>query len=218
MIAYGGRSGFPEDELRAALQNHPGYKYSSTWVPDLSILNDDDRIDVGGYHLQCIMTPGHTRGHTCLYEAANKIFICGDHILNDITPNIQCWTDRDDPLKEYLASLERVYDFEVELALPGHRRLFENYKGRIDELKTHHKNRLDEVLSILGEGPNHAFGVASQMTWDISYDSWEQFPVSQKWFATGEAIAHLRYLEEEGKIVRGSDAEKIQYALNHEAS
>ncbi len=61
-------------------------------------------------------------------------------------------------------------------------------------------------------------GVASQMTWDISYDSWEQFPVSQKWFATGEAIAHLRCLEEEGKIVREPDAAKIIYSLNHEAS
>jgi len=28
------------------------------------------------------------------------------------------------------------------------------------------------------------------MTWDLA-GSWEEFPLSQKWFATGEAIAHL---------------------------
>ena len=38
------------------------------------------------------------------------------------------------------------------------------------------------------------------MTWDIKADSWDDFPRAQKWFATGEAIAHLRYLEEEGTI------------------
>jgi hypothetical protein len=37
------------------------------------------------------------------------------------------------------------------------------------------------------------------MTWDIVCDSFDQFPVSQKWFATGEAIAHLVYLEGIGR-------------------
>ena len=36
------------------------------------------------------------------------------------------------------------------------------------------------------------------MHWDMTYSSWDEFPIPQKWFATGEAIAHLRYLEEQG--------------------
>jgi hypothetical protein len=68
----------------------------------------------------------------------------------------------------------------------------------IDELKRHHENRLVEVLEILQSGPQSAFNIASRMTWNIQCDSWEAFPVTQKWFATGEAIYHLRYLEEEG--------------------
>ena len=40
------------------------------------------------------------------------------------------------------------------------------------------------------------------MTWDIQASGWESFPVAQQWFATGEALAHLRYLEEEGNIRR----------------
>jgi hypothetical protein len=31
---------------------------------------------------------------------------------------------------------------------------------------------------------------------------WDAFPVAQQWFATGEVLAHLRYLEEEKKIRR----------------
>jgi hypothetical protein len=39
------------------------------------------------------------------------------------------------------------------------------------------------------------------MTWDIVARTWEDFPVVQKWFAVGEAAAHLRYLERRGEVV-----------------
>ncbi len=202
MLEYAGLSGFPREALETTLKNHPGYKFGSEWIPELSILDDDDTIAIGDYLFKCVETPGHTRGHTCLYEPAKKVLISGDHILIDITPNIQCWSDHENPLKNYLASLDKVYDLDVDLVLPGHRRLFKDHKERINELKEHHKRRADEVLSILESGPRHAFHVASEMTWDITYKSWEEFPLTQKWFATGEAIAHLRYVEDEGSISR----------------
>jgi glyoxylase-like metal-dependent hydrolase (beta-lactamase superfamily II) len=152
-------------------------------------------------------------GHICLYESDKKILISGDHILIDITPNIQCWSDDQNPLKSYLESLDKVYQLEVDLALPGHRRLIKNHKQRIEELKNHHNNRLDEVLSILAQAPMSAYQIASLMTWDIVCESWDQFPVAQKWFATGEALSHLKYLEEEGKVLRRTDGNETTYCL-----
>jgi glyoxylase-like metal-dependent hydrolase (beta-lactamase superfamily II) len=152
-------------------------------------------------------------GHICLYEPHRKILVAGDHILIDITPNIQCWSDVQNPLKHYLSSLDKVYTLKVDLTLPGHRRLINNHQARVEELKRHHSNRLDEVLSILKRGSMSAFKVASLMTWDIDSESWDQFPVAQKWFATGEAISHLRYLEEDGKLVRNSAGKMTLYAL-----
>lgn len=218
MIEYAGRSGFPEQELRAALHNHPGYKYGSERVPKLTMLEDGETFVRGDYRFECVQTPGHTRGHMCLYEAAKKILLCGDHILHDITPNIQCWSDKENPLEDYLKSLDKVSRLEVDLALPGHRSLFRNYTERIAELKRHHWERADEVLSILGKGPQHAFQIASEMTWDINEESWEQFPVAQKWFATGETIAHVRYLEERGKVFRVGEGETIIYSLHRDSA
>jgi hypothetical protein len=51
------------------------------------------------------------------------------------------------------------------------------------------------------------------MKWDIQCDSWEQFPVAQKWFATGEAIAHARYLEAQNEVARETLSRLITYAL-----
>ena len=178
------------------------------------VLQDGDEIIAGDYRFKCVSTPGHSLGHTCLYEPNKKILVAGDHILIDITPNIQCWSDDHNPLQNYLASLDKVNDMEIDLVLPGHRRLITDHRRRIAELKEHHQRRLKEVISILGDDPKTAYQVASQMTWDLDCDSWEQFPRAQKWFATGEAIAHLRYLEKKGFITRRDKGGMTRFTRN----
>ena len=214
MMDYAGNNGFPRDNLRSAMNHHPGRRHGLESLPPLTLLADGHILEAGGYKFQCRRTPGHTRGHTCLYEAEHKILIAGDHILIDISPNIQCWSDRDNPLDDYLNSLDKVYSLEVEQVLPGHRRLFTDHRARIDELKRHHHIRAEEVLDILGKGDLNAYQVAASMTWDLAADSWEQFPTPQKWFATGEAISHLRYVEEQGLISRSLVNDVVVFSLN----
>ena len=212
-IDFARKCGFPREELDKAMGSHPGRRYSPNNSLNLCVSKDGDTISIEDYLFECIETPGHTEGHICLYEPNKKIFICGDHILVDITPNITLSSDERNSLKEYLMSLDKVYDLYVELVLPGHRSVFKNQKKRIRELKQHHQTRLAEVSSIVGKGKQNAFQIASQMTWDIGYKSWDLFPPAQKWFAFGEALAHLKYLEEEGDVERGIDKEGIVFFI-----
>ncbi len=195
-------NGFPEEVLQDALRLHPGFRYSATGPLEFNIVGDKDVIIAGDYTFTCVETPGHTWGHLCLYDKDKKLLVAGDHILNDITPNISVWSDEKNSLKEYLDSLDKIRALEVSLVLPGHRNLIEDCRGRIDELKEHHRQRGGEILSVLQGGPLDAYRVASAMSWDLTYNSWEQFPSPQKWFATGEAVAHLIYLEGEGRVLR----------------
>ena len=211
MIDFARKSGFPGEELEKAIGSHPGRRYSPNTSLNLYVLKDCDSISIGDYLFKCIETPGHTAGHICLYEPGKKIFICGDHILFDITPNITLSAEERNPLKEYLMSLDKVYDLDVALVLPGHRSIFRNQKERIRELKQHHQTRLKEVISILGKGKQNAFQIASQMTWDIGYKSWDLFPPAQKLFAFGEALAHLKYLEEEGEVGRQIEGQGLVF-------
>ena len=207
-------NGYPEDELQEVIHHHPGFKFRSKGNLIFNILKEGDIVTIGDYQFKCFETPGHTKGHMCLYESKKGIFVAGDHLLNDITPNIQLWSDDWDPLKEYLASLDKVNELAIELVLPGHRSIFRNYKERIQELKDHHQKRLKEIISILAKGQENAFQIASQMGWDITYDSWDLFPMTQKWFAIGEAISHLKYLEGKKRIKRKMEAGKIIFSLN----
>jgi len=211
MIDFAGRCGFPREELGKAVGNHPGRRYNPSNSLNLYILKNGDTVRVGDYLFECIETPGHTPGHICLYEPDKKVFICGDHILFDITPNITLSTEDRNPLKEYLISLDMVYNLDVRLTLPGHRSTFRNHRERIQELKQHHRERLAEVISILAQGKQNAFQIASQMTWDIGYKSWDLFPPTQKLFAFGEALAHLKYLEEEGAVDRTIEGNGILF-------
>ncbi len=206
-------NGFPEDERKMAIDNHPGRRYSARGHLDFHILKEGDTVSIGDFSFRCIETPGHTMGHMCLYEPNKKLFFSGDHILIDITPNISLWSDDGNPLNEYLSSLDKVYNLDIKLVLPGHRSAFENCKERIEELKHHHQTRADEVLSILKKGTQNAFQVASQMTWDMDYESWELFPPSQKWFAFGEAVAHLKYLEEKGKVQKQKQGQGVIFSV-----
>ena len=199
---YASRSGFPAEELRASLQNHPGNKYGAGITVDYIPLAGGETFEVGDYSLEIVPTPGHTNGHISVYEPNKKIFFSGDHVLGDITPNIQAWADDQDPLAVYLSSLEKVDELDVELCLPGHRRLIDDFGKRIAELVEHHRERANEAISILKSGRRTAYQIASQMSWDIVAPSWDEFPILQRWFATGEAIAHLTYLEGKGLIQR----------------
>lgn len=206
-------NGFPVNELQKAIEKHPGYRYGAKGDLKFTILKEGDTISIGDYLFKCIETPGHTKGHMCLYEPGKKFLMAGDHILGDITPNISQWFNEDNPLSEYLKSLDKVYEYDIELVLPGHRDTFRDCKGRIRELKRHHQMRADEILLILEEGIKDAFQVASLMSWDMTYDSWDQFPMLQKMFATGEAIAHLNYLAGKGLIRRENLKQRILFSF-----
>lgn len=202
MMDYALHNGFEVEELIKAAESHPGFKYRPKKIPEFSLLDNGNMIQIGDFCLKCLLTPGHTQGHICLYEEEKQILFSGDHILYDITPHIESWSYEINSLKHYMESLDKVRNLPVKLVLPGHRNFFTDLKGRIDELKKHHKIRANEVLEVLGKNTMNAYDIAGGMTWDIDCETWEQFPITQKWFAVGEAIAHLLYLEGKGRIKR----------------
>ena len=88
----------------------------------------------------------------------------------------------------------------MKLTLPGHRKSG-NYRERIEELFVHHEARINEAFDIVKKYPGmNAHDIAGKMTWKIRTDSWETFPVVQKWFAVGECLSHLDYLRLRGMV------------------
>jgi len=182
-------------------QQHPGRMYGTAYFKNFIPIKESDRIDVGDFTFQCVMTPGHTKGHVCLYEQTHRLLLCGDTILGKITPNISLWEiGGDDVLGQYLQSLDKIEKLDIDVVLPGHRHIMYNCRDRSQQLKLHHQKRLKEVLHLIGRDSANAADIAGKMDWNLSIKKWDEFPWAQKLFSTGEAMSHLYHLCQQSRI------------------
>ena len=55
--------------------------------------------------------------------------------------------------------------------------------------------------------------VASKMKWNMGNRNWDEFPINQKMFATGEALAHLTHLVFNKKLVKELYDGVVYYSL-----
>ena len=208
------QEGMPAEEIKSQFSNQ-----ARAFAPHIDFsacaVKDGDCVRLANRDFHVIHVPGHTKGLCCLYLPEEEILFTSDHILFDITPNIQVWPNMRDSLEHYLESLDKVRDLPVRLALPGNRKGSSSIAGRIDEIKAHHRRRLGEVLSIVTARPGStAFEIAPHMTWSMRGKAWKDFPTTQKWFAMGETLAHIEYLLHHGRICRKEEGGLFRYWLS----
>lgn len=190
-----------EDE-NLDINDHPGFKNRPKESFPYTKVNPGDKLKIGEFDFTFIDENGHTPGMLGLYEKDKKILFCGDHILGKITPNITWWGEKyGDSLAIYLDNLKKIKNYDIKHLFSSHRFLIEDVNKRIDELLSHHKKRLAESLSIVKKYKKiNTRDVTKNLNWDIRAKDWNDFPDSQKWFAVGEASAHLVYLKNKNLI------------------
>lgn len=206
--------GFPPQEVERQATENQGRLYAPEKIFPAVLVSGGYRLRVGTAELECIHTPGHTPGHTALYMPEYKIFFSSDHVLFDITPNISVWDGVPSSLADYLSSLRQVREMEIRMTLPAHRTVHKEVYQRIDEIVRHHHERLEEVWRAIKEAPGaNAYRIASMITWSSRNRTWGEFSVHQKWFAVGETLAHLRWLEQAGYILRQQEGQCFTYRI-----
>lgn len=167
-------------------------------VPD-RLIEDGEDVNLCGWSLRAVHTPGHTRGHLCFVDQRRGLLFAGDHVLPRISPNISA--DRDpqvDALGNYLQSLERVTGYHVREVLPAHEWRFRGLSARVAQLSAHHDQRLAELLSVVVRHPDSvAWELAGELTWSRP---WDQYDGHMRLAAVGETAAHLLHLCRRGLV------------------
>lgn len=195
--------GFPRPLLEELWGTNPARALAPVEYDRYVSLSPGDTLTVGEYTLRCVLTPGHTPGHMCFWMEEQGVMFLGDHVLFDITPNITAWNGVADSLGDYLRSLEEIRRYPIRIPLPGHRGVIGDVAARTQALAAHHTARLNETLDVVRTNPGlTAYEIAGRMTWRIRARNWDEFPTAQKWFAVGEAMAHLDYLMGKGQVER----------------
>lgn len=187
--------GVPEEELDelTSYEDWRGYVHDVI-DPDVW-LEGGETLEIGARRWLVVHTPGHARGHICLYDEVNGLMITGDHLLPSITPHIDFRRGEGDPLGDFLGSLQRVEGLAPKIVLPGHGHPFEDGAERARVTARHHDRRLGAILQVI----RRQACTASAITEEIFSGQLFNF---QKRLALGEALAHLHYLRARGEIER----------------
>jgi len=207
--------GFTEEQIDYLKNTNPAKVYNPGRLFKVVTVGDQSKFKIGRYEFKCISTPGHTPGHMCLYLEKEKILFSGDHILFDISPNITRWPNVKNSLEDYLKSLKKIKKLKINTTLPAHRKNDMNVYDRINKLIEHHNDRLKETIDILRKTPGiNAYDIAGNMKWSLKGKAWDEAPLQQKWFAVGEVLAHLDYLEEEKRVFKKFEEGNYIYYAN----
>jgi glyoxylase-like metal-dependent hydrolase (beta-lactamase superfamily II) len=194
-------SGVPEEKLPDLAFASMVMKSMVTMAEPDVLFEDGQIIDLPGWPLRTVWTPGHSPGHVCFHSAEQRLFLSGDHILPRITPNISVHAQQfPNPLGDYLESLAKVRDLGSDEVLPAHEYRFADLDSRIDEITAHHAERLEEIAGAIRDRPGStAWEITLGLHWSRPWDEIESFMQRQ---ANGETLAHCVVLELNGRIRR----------------
>jgi glyoxylase-like metal-dependent hydrolase (beta-lactamase superfamily II) len=171
-------------------------------MPDVSeTVADGGVLSLGGQSWRALETNGHAEGHLCLYEATLGLLISGDQVLPTISPNVgMTWRSHDpNPLRSFLDSLQRLHRLPKDtLVLPSHGVPFHGLQSRVEDLRAHHEEQLNNIVSACAK-PQSAMEILPVM-FRRSLRGMHLF------LAMAEALAHLEYLVSAQRLDRKDDA------------
>ncbi|WP_447764793.1 MBL fold metallo-hydrolase [Sphingopyxis panaciterrae] len=162
-------------------------------------IKDGDVLDMGAHKWRVVVGSGHSPEHACLWNEREGVLVSGDQVLPRISSNVSInITEPDaDPLGEWLSSIDKLLDVvpgDV-IVCPAHGEPFKGLHVRLMALRDEHRMRLYNLAEAIAKEPMRAV---------------ESFPLlfnrpigpDQLGMATGEALAHLKRLEVEGRVER----------------
>ena len=211
----GQQAGFGQTELRALFARHGmaaehlaslaargnHYHRGVPEAPHAFIrLIDGDTLPMGRWSWRVIGGYGHSPEHAALATSEGRLLVAGDMLLPRISTNVAVWPGEPDgdPVARFLDSLTRFEALPDDtLVLPSHGAPFRGIAARVARLRAHHEERLAELHAALV-----ATGTPQSAEQVIPVLFRRNLDLQQRYFAMGEAIAHLNHLWRTGRAVR----------------
>ncbi|WP_370576391.1 MBL fold metallo-hydrolase [Neobacillus niacini] len=176
------------ERLKIELKERENYTIHSDIIP----LNESNTIS----GLQVIETPGHSPDHLAFYNQKEKWLIGGDHLIGHISSNALVEPDRNGTriftLVEYIQSLEKCLNLDIESVFPGHGRPISNPKDLITTRLKKIYQKSDRILNLIVAGISTADHLARTYYKDKYQREFD--------LVMSEIIGHVDYLEVSNKV------------------
>ena len=161
-----------------------------SFQPDVH-LKDGELIKTDEYVIEAIHTPGHASNHICYLLKNNNHLITGDHIMQGSTVVI---APPDGNMKDYLASLKKLKNYNIEVLAPGHGDYIHKPFEAVDWIINHRLDREKKVLEKVR---------ARQVIEldDLVKDVYDDVDPRLHRVAKASLEAHLIKLQDDGKVL-----------------
>tara|TARA_B100000900_G_scaffold134900_2_gene114152 strand:+ start:67 stop:894 length:828 start_codon:yes stop_codon:yes gene_type:complete len=168
-----------------------------TFIPE-RVLKHGELFKEKEFTLEVVHTPGHASNHLCFILQEEKFIFSGDHIMSGSTVVIG---PPDGNMKQYIESLEKLKDYDVEKIAPGHGDILESPHQVADWIINHRLEREKKVFSALQDATR---GTPESLVERVYADvDASLFPI-----AKASLLAHLIKLEED-KVIKREGEEYI---------
>jgi glyoxylase-like metal-dependent hydrolase (beta-lactamase superfamily II) len=165
--------------------------FDGDYAPD-RVLEDGEALEVDGYPLVAVATPGHTSNHLCF--AYRGSLISGDHVMGWSTTVV---VPPDGDMAAYMASLDKLRQRDDRTYYPAHGPPVENPQQYVRHLMGHRMQREKQILKLVADGPRDISDIVAN-----AYPGLDPRLVPA---AGGSVWAHLLDLQKRGLVVEDED-------------
>jgi glyoxylase-like metal-dependent hydrolase (beta-lactamase superfamily II) len=161
-------------------------------VPVDRAFSENESLELRGqpdWDLRVLHTPGHARGHVCIFEEKNGSLITGDLMAGVGTIVID---PPEGHMATYFDSLKRMQALPVTALFPAHGPVMANAKAKIQEYLDHRMEREKNILAAWQRGRRDPPAIVKDVYTDV--------PPAMHSLAERSVIAHLEKLREEGRL------------------
>ena len=156
----------------------------------LTAIADGAVVKGQGLTLRAIHTPGHAPDHLCYYLDEERALFTGDVVLGAGTTVIP---DDTGDLGQYMDSLHRLLELDLETIYPAHGPVIRKPKEKIREYIAHRELREQQVLEALSGGGLEVMAIVKKIYVDV--------PEYLHPAAASSVRSHLKKLGREGRVV-----------------
>ena len=187
-----------------ALRAHLGrvtvsaHRLTAAALPDIQVderIEEEDVVELEGeprIALRAMHTPGHARGHLCLYEERTGTLLSGDNIVGLGSVLID---PPEGNMRDYLRSLERMRALPgLSVIFGGHGPAIANPYRKVDEYISHRLDREEKILEAVRQGSVTPKDIVARVYTDVS-------PKAHA-MAERAVLAHLEKLIEDGLVLQ----------------
>ncbi len=159
--------GMDDELIKWAHQRVGEFNRTTLPVPESTIpIECDGMLDIPGFNIRVVHTPGHTPGSCSFIEEKRNIIFTGDTLLplglKTPLPSLQIG-ERPGVLKTFLSSLVKLHGIKPSAVFPGHGEPFKDLSLKIEEIFKEVEELEKAVFEALEERWRTAFQISQEI-------------------------------------------------------